>query len=118
MPSDPALADRFCGAAGGVESGIGNPATHIGGVGGVKFVAVPLVPLLPESPTTVPLPSFIPQRPMRPAADVISVFLAAKMSPAERATFQTRASSRTPLKNPEGDGFVPEEVIAIPSPAC
>ena len=52
-------------------------------------------------PTTVdPVPSFMPQRPIRPLAEVNFGILGRLMSPCNRATFQTRASSRTPSKNP------------------
>ncbi len=67
-----------------------------------------------ESATSVPDPSFIPQRPMSPVALLISTSLPARISAGVRATFQMRASSSTPLKNPAAVPFV---VNALPSAA-
>src|SRR5207247_4384876 len=71
------------------------PATQTG-----PFVAVPLMPLPDESPTAVPLPSFMPQRPINPDADGTSMSFVPLICACVRAKFQMRASSRTPLKKP------------------
>jgi hypothetical protein len=62
--------------------------------------------------TVVPEPSFMPQRPMRPGPLVSSWFIVLPISAGVRATFQTRASSSTPLKNPVA---TPVGVIAVAS---
>ena len=73
-----------------------------------------------ESPTNVPAPSFIPQRPMRPeVGETNSPFMLAWIADCVRATFQMRASSRLPAKNP--GLFVPgtpAEVRADANAAC
>ncbi len=51
-----------------------------------------------ESATEVPTPSLRPQRATRPVPEVSSTSLVAWIWASERATFQTRASSRTPAK--------------------
>src|SRR5439155_6958060 len=63
------------------------PSTQTG-----PLVAVPLLLLPEESPTEVPLPSFMPQRPMSPGADETSMSFVLLISPWVRAKFQTRAS--------------------------
>ena len=70
--------------------------------------------LFPElSAALVPLPSLRPQRPIRPAwAPVISMFLAAAIWAAVRATFQMRTSSTTPAKKPSA---TPAVVRALPT---
>src|SRR6185503_13892962 len=88
----------------GVEVGVfvgtkimlnGDPATHNG-----PLVKVPSTAGAVESKIIVPLPSFMPQRPMSPVPLVNSELIAFWISVCVRATFQIRASSRTPLKKP------------------
>ena len=69
-----------------------------------------------ESPTKVPAPSFIPQRPIRPAVgEINSLFIVAWIADCARAMFQMRASSRVPAKNPAA---TPVEFSAEPKAAC
>jgi hypothetical protein len=80
----PATAARFCGAAGGVVSGVdpgnGYPLVQLG-----PFTSVPVLPLDPESATLAPLPSLRPQRPMSPGAFGNSWFIVAWICAALRA---------------------------------
>ena len=87
-------ADEGRGVRGVVRGGTGNPGVTQTG----PFVSVPFSAGVVESAVVVPVPSFRPQRPRRPVPDVTSRFLLARMSPADRAAFQTRASSMTPEK--------------------
>ena len=78
---------RFSGAAGGVVSN-GAPATHVG-----PAVSVPVLPPPDASAVVVPDPSFMCQRPTRPAVAPISVFIVDWIWLCERALLQMRASS-------------------------
>ncbi len=68
------------------------PGTQTG-----PLVRVP-VKLPTELAAEVPTPSFRPQRATRPVPEVISTSLVAWIAVWSWATFQTRASSRTPAK--------------------
>src|SRR4029453_7437553 len=59
----------------GVPPDSGKPGTQTG-----PLVAVPLMPLPDESATEVPEPSFMPQRPINPAADETSMPLLAPIA--------------------------------------
>src|SRR5437773_7033407 len=89
---------------------VGKPGTKTD-----TLVAVPLTPLPDESATEVPDPSFMPQRPISPGAEETSMSLLASISACVRERFQTRASSRTPLKKPAA---VPVESMAVARAAC
>src|SRR5207249_8155881 len=89
----------------GVAPDRGKPDTQRG-----PLVAVPLMPLPEESATDVPDPSFMPQRPINPVAEETSIPFVPLISACVRATFQMRASSRTPLKKPAA---VPVESMAV-----
>src|SRR5829696_8999617 len=108
-----ALAARLVGAAGGVMSGMGKPATHVGGV--AVGVSVPFGRPATELFATEPVFSFNPQRPIKPVPLVNSEFMLAWISACERATFQMRVSSITPAKKPAA---APADVMAVPMPAC
>src|SRR5215207_8755071 len=83
-----ALAARLAGAAGGVVSGMGKPATQVGPLTSVPF-GRPAMELF----ATVPVFSFNPQRPIKPVPLVNSEFMLVWISACERATFQILGSS-------------------------
>ena len=60
------------------------------------------------------MPSFMPQRPMRPAVGtLISLFVSAWIWAGVRATLQMRTSSTAPAKKPAA---APVVVSALPTP--
>ena len=71
------------------------PSTHAG-----PLTRVPSAEPI-ESPTTFPVPSFIPQRATRPLPVVSSFVMPLWTSASERARFHTRASSSAPSKKPK-----------------
>jgi hypothetical protein len=99
----------------GVEVGVfvggtimlnGAPVTHSG-----PLVRVPSTAGAVESKIVVPLPSFMPQRPIKPVPLVNSELIAFWISVCVRATSQIRTSSRTPLKKPWA--VVPSDRIEV-----
>ena len=103
-------------AAGATSEGAGGVASP-NGLPGVTKVAPMIWPFaLPALlVATVPVPSSSPQRPTNPDADTIGAVIPAWIWAAERAWFQTRASSITPSKKPAA---TPVESMAVPGPKC